>query len=80
MTSDTALESLKFIFFNSKKIFAIRTHPKIVDLLYQLNIRDFFKSPVFFSPKFGENFPQEFLMGKNFPRIVVGEKFSPDFI
>ena len=28
MTSDTALESPKFIFFNSKKIFAIRTHPK----------------------------------------------------
>ena len=28
MTSDTALESPKFIFFNLKKIFIIRTHPK----------------------------------------------------
>ena len=38
------------------------------------------KFAVFFSPKSWGNFPQEFFMGKNFPRVVDGENFSPTFI
>ena len=37
-------------------------------------------SSMFFSPQSGKNFPQEFLKGKKFPRIVDGENFpQPSF-
>ena len=41
MTSDTALETPKFIFFNLKKNIYNKNSSQIADRLYTLNIQDF---------------------------------------
>ena len=50
----------------SNALFAINFGQFLVSP-YSFEVERLVKNPVFFFPKFGEKFPHEFWMGKNFP-------------
>ena len=48
---------------------------RIAHTPYSFDLLDKGGGSVFFSPKFGENFPHEFSVGKIFPRFSMGKIF-----